>query len=564
MSPTEKKTPLMQKTASTMPGKRKPRHTPATKKARKKENFKPRSKDGQRPSREDRGSYSREDQPSNRNARKPYSKDGQKSFSGESRKSHSREGQKPRSRDIQNARADRDRLRDAAFDKARKSNSSGKTFEKDVVLSRLQSSTEEMESHETFQSMELNPKIVTELAKMGAATPFPIQEATIPAAMKGRDILGRGKTGSGKTIAFGAPLISKLANIGSVPRIPGTPRALVLAPTRELADQINRTIAPIAKSVGFFTATVYGGVPQRKQEIALNRGVDVVIATPGRLEDLINQRIITLREVRTVVVDEADHMSELGFIEPLRRILDQCEDSQKLLFSATLDKAVDSIVRSYLDNPFVYEVPGEDEDTSNINHRVLTLEPSERSAVLHRLVQGEGRSIIFVRTRVTAERLSESLTENGVPAARLHGDLNQAQRNRNLERFSKGSARVMVATDVAARGIHVDEVKMVIQLDLPEEYKTYLHRAGRTGRAGRHGEMISLVPAGRERKMRDLLGRAERKAEFFAVDSKSELLADLAGPIAPPPAATALDFGDSRFDNQTKGKKNLPKRHYRR
>jgi len=587
VTPTEKKTPLMQKTASTMPGKRKPRHTPAAKKARKKESFNPRSKEGQRPSREDRGSYSRNNQSSNRGDRKPYSRenqpsnrdgqknssrDGQKSFSGEGRKPYSRNGQKsyskdghkPRSRDIQNARAGRDRSRDAAFDNARKNNSSGKTFEKDVVLSRLQSSTDEMESHETFQSMELNPKIVTELAKMGAATPFPIQEATIPAAMRGRDILGRGKTGSGKTIAFGAPLISKLANIGSVPRIPGTPRALVVAPTRELADQINRTIAPIAKSVGFFTATVYGGVPQRKQEIALNRGVDVVIATPGRLEDLIDQRIITLKEVKTVVVDEADHMSELGFIEPLRRILDQCSDSQKLLFSATLDKAVDSIVRSYLNNPFVYEVPGEDEDTSNINHRVLTLEPSERSAVLHRLVQGEGRSIIFVRTRVTAERLSESLTENGVPAARLHGDLNQAQRNRNLERFSKGSARVMVATDVAARGIHVDDVKMVIQLDLPEEYKTYLHRSGRTGRAGRHGEMISLVPTGRERKMRDLLGRAERKAEFVAVDSNSELLAELAGPIAPPPAATSLDFGDSRFDNQSKGKKNLPKRPYRR
>ena len=533
MTPTEKRPPLMQKTLNTMPGKRKPRHNSAASKGRPKNDFKPKSK---------------------QHSGKPKFRDFQE---GRGRDSH-----RPKSKDIRKGRESRDRIREQAFANARKNNASGKTFDGDKVLSRLQSTAELIESHETFQSMGLHDKIVTELAKMGAAVPSPIQEATIPAAMSGRDILGRGKTGSGKTIAFGAPLISKLANIGSVPRVPGTPRALVLAPTRELADQINRTIAPIAKSVGFFTATVYGGVPQRKQEIALNRGVDVVIATPGRLEDLIKQRIITLEAVDTVIVDEADHMSELGFIEPLRRILDQCEGSQKLLFSATLDKAVDSIVKSYLSNPFVYEVPGEDADTANISHRVLTLDPRDRSAVLHRLVQGSGRSIIFVRTRTTAERLSESLTENGVPAARLHGDLNQAQRNRNLERFSKGSARVMVATDVAARGIHVDDVKLVIQLDLPEEYKTYLHRAGRTGRAGRHGEMISLVPTGREKKVRDLLGRAERKAEFYQVDPDSELLAELAGPIAPPPAATALDFGDSRFELLRK--KNLPNRSNRR
>lgn len=550
MSPTEKKSPQMQKTAKTVPGKRKPRHTPAGSKGRSNDGFKPRS------SKDSSG------KPKFRDFQEGRSRDGQKPRSNEGFKPRSKEGFNPRSKEIHKQRESRDRSRDQAFDNARKKSSTGKTFDGDKVLSRLTSTTEAVESHETFQSMGLHDKIVTELAKMGASVPFPIQEATIPAAMTGRDILGRGKTGSGKTIAFGAPLISKLATIGSVPRIPGTPRALVLAPTRELADQINRTIAPIAKSVGFFTATVYGGVPQRKQEIALNRGVDVVIATPGRLEDLIKQRIITLDEVKTVIVDEADHMSELGFIEPLRRILDQCEGSQKLLFSATLDKAVDSIVRNYLNNPYVYEVPGEDEDTSNIDHKVLTLDPKDRSAVLHRLVQGEGRSIIFVRTRVTAERLSESLTENGVPAARLHGDLNQAQRNRNLERFSKGSARVMVATDVAARGIHVDDVKMVIQLDLPEEYKTYLHRSGRTGRAGRHGAMISLVPKGRERKVRDLLGRAERKADFLEVDPRSEILAELAGPIAPPPAATSLDFGDSRFENVSK--KNLPKRPYRR
>lgn len=472
---------------------------------------------------------------------------------------------KARSRDD---RVERDQSRERSFSDARKSSSSGKSFEQDTVLDRLESiAREEVEHFETFQQMDLPEKLVTELAKMGAATPFPIQAATIPAAMSGREVLGRGKTGSGKTIAFGVPMITKLAAQGNQPRNPGRPKALVLAPTRELADQIETALKPLAKSVGFFTTCIYGGVPQRKQEIALNRGVDILIATPGRLEDLIAQRLITLDEVETVVVDEADHMSELGFIEPLRRILELTGDSQKLLFSATLDRAVDSIVKKFMKDPFVYEVPGEDQESSDITHRVLVIDPNERSAVLHRLVQGQGRSIIFVRTRVTAERLSESLTENGVPAARLHGDLNQGQRNRNLERFKSGAARVMVATDVAARGIHVDDVKLVIQLDLPEEYKTYLHRAGRTGRAGRSGDVISLVPAGRLRKVESLLQRADRQAEFTVVKPGSALLEELAGPISPPSAATSLDFGDSRFDNSTgnKGaKKQLRSKYQRR
>lgn len=459
-------------------------------------------------------------------------------------------------------RVARDNDRNQSFDKARTKSSSGKTFSQDVKLEKLQSE-QNVQNFATFQEMDLPERLTQELAKMGAATPFPIQAATIPVAMEGRDVLGRGKTGSGKTIAFGVPIVAMLAKGGNQPRPALKPRALIMAPTRELADQIDRTLSPLAKSVGFFTTTIYGGVPQFRQEQALKRGVDIAIATPGRLEDLMAQGLVDLSECQTVVLDEADHMCELGFVEPVTRILEATVGSQKLLFSATLDKQVANLVKKFLPNPFVYEVPGEVNETSDIDHVVLTLDPADRSKVFHRLVQGEGRSIVFVRTKVTAEALSQSLNDAGVPTARLHGDLNQSQRSRNLERFTNGAARVMIATDVAARGIHVDDVKLVIQLDLPEEYKTYLHRAGRTGRAGRSGTVVSLVPLGRTRKIEGLLDRADREAKYVHVTAGDPYVAELAGPIAPPPIVDGLDFGDSRFEtlNKSKVKKDLRAKH---
>jgi superfamily II DNA/RNA helicase len=245
-------------------------------------------------------------------------------------------------------------------------------------------------------------------------------------------------------------------------------------------------------------------------------------------------------------------MCDLGFIEPVNRILEATGTSQKLLFSATLDSEVAALVRKFMPKPFVYEVPGEVNESSDIEHRVLVIEPQHRSQVFHRLVQGSGKSIVFVRTKSTAEALAQSLNDSGVPTARLHGDLNQAQRTKNLERFTTGSARVMIATDVAARGIHVDDVKLVIQLDLPEEYKTYLHRAGRTGRAGRSGTVVSLVPLGRTRKAEGLLERADREAIYTQVAPGNPLIEELAGPIAPPPVVDSLDFGDSRFESMNK------------
>ena len=444
-------------------------------------------------------------------------------------------------------RMDRDRDRDRSFDGARKSNPNKKTFFEDQKLERLESvDASTVEIAGSFAELDLHPKLLVALEAMGVTAPFPIQAATIPAAIGGMDVLGRGKTGSGKTVAFTVPVITKLIAAGSVPRKPGKPRALILAPTRELADQIDRTANALAKSVGFYTACIYGGVPQRRQENMMSRGTDIVVATPGRLEDLMAQGIIDLSEVETIVVDEADHMCDLGFIEPVKRIMRACGDSQKLLFSATLDKEVDALVREFLPAPFVYEVPNEVNDTANIIHRVLTVDQEDRSQVLLRLVQGEGKSLIFARTKMTAERLSESLTAAGVPAARLHGDLNQNQRNRNLERFIKGHVRVLVATDVAARGIHVDDIALVVQVDPPEEYKTYLHRAGRTGRAGKEGTVITLIPRNRRRRMEDLLNRAERDGIFTEVRPSNPLLEELAGPIAPPPAQENLDFGDSR------------------
>ncbi|MEN9342429.1 MAG: hypothetical protein RIR24_16 [Actinomycetota bacterium] len=444
-------------------------------------------------------------------------------------------------------RLERDRDRDRTFEGARKSNPNKKSFFEDQKLERLESvDAATVDITGSFSDMNLHPKLLVALEQMGVSAPFPIQAATIPAAIGGMDVLGRGKTGSGKTVAFTVPVITKLIAAGSVPRKPGKPRALILAPTRELADQIDRTANALAKSVGFYTACIYGGVPQRRQENMMSRGTDIVVATPGRLEDLMAQGIVDLSEVETIVVDEADHMCDLGFIEPVKRIMRACGDSQKLLFSATLDKEVDALVREFLPAPFVYEVPNEVNDTANIVHRILTVDQEDRSKVLLRLVQGEGKSLIFARTKMTAERLSESLTAAGVPAARLHGDLNQNQRNRNLERFVKGHVRVLVATDVAARGIHVDDVALVIQVDPPEEYKTYLHRAGRTGRAGKEGTVVTLIPRNRRRRMEDMLNRAERDGIFTEVRPSNPLLEQLAGPIAPPPAQEDLDFGDSR------------------
>ena len=395
-------------------------------------------------------------------------------------------------------------------------------IQEDVVLERLEAkvvTASEVEG-KTFIDLGIGSNISRQLASMGAESPFPIQAATIPDVLAGKDVLGRGKTGSGKTIAFGAPLVERLMeNNGGKDRQMGRkPRALILAPTRELAQQIDRTVQPIARSVGLFTTTIVGGVPQYKQVAALQRGVDVIIATPGRVEDLVQQGRLDLSQVKVTVLDEADHMCDLGFLEPVQRILRETSDGgQKLLFSATLDKGVATLVNEFLVDPAVHEVAGEDQASSTIDHKVLLIEQREKRAIIRQLAGGDGKTLVFTRTRAFAEEMADYLEDAGIPATSLHGDLNQSRRTRNLQQLTSGRVNVLVATDVAARGIHVDDISLVIQADAPEEYKTYLHRAGRTGRAGKVGTVVTLINRNRRRKMDELLGRAEIDAESIDV-----------------------------------------------
>ncbi|WP_346730441.1 DEAD/DEAH box helicase [Leucobacter allii] len=386
-----------------------------------------------------------------------------------------------------------------------------------------------------FADLGLGGNIVRTLAELGAEHPFPIQAATIPDTIAGRDVLGRARTGSGKTIAFGAALVERLLKLKAegafagdpapaqerrqrgvrAPRRVGRkPKALILAPTRELALQIDRTVQPIARSVGFYTAQLVGGVPSDPQVHALERGIDIVIGTPGRVQDLVNRRKLDLREVRVTVLDEADHMCDLGFLEPVQRVLrDTVRGGQRLLFSATLDSGVSELVAEFLRDPAVHEA--EEAEAAAVQHRVLVVLREDKPRVLEELAASPGRILMFCRTRAFAEQLAERLAEAGVEVAALHGDLSQGRRERNLARFASGRTRVLVATDVAARGIHVDDVDLVVQVDPPEDFKTYLHRAGRTGRAGSGGRVITLIPRTRQQRTREMLAEAGITPEYF-------------------------------------------------
>lgn len=363
-----------------------------------------------------------------------------------------------------------------------------------------------------FGDLGLGSRIVDTIRELGAATPFALQAATIPVALTGRDVLGRGRTGSGKTIAFAAPLVERLLQMSKngVKRAIGrAPRALILAPTRELALQIDRTVQPIARSVGLFTTQVYGGVPLGRQIGALERGVDIVIGTPGRIEDLIARRKLDVSQVMISVVDEADHMSELGFIEPLERILSATSpNGQRLLFSATLDAGVSNIVRQFLRDPAVFEVAGENQESSTIDHQVWVVDQRDKRDMVIELARKGGKTLMFARTRAFAEELADMVDDEGIPAVSLHGDLNQARRQRNLDKLTSGRVSVLVATDVAARGIHVDDIDTVVQVDPPDDHKSYVHRSGRTGRAGKKGTVITLTTRARARRLMDLMKTA--------------------------------------------------------
>jgi superfamily II DNA/RNA helicase len=355
----------------------------------------------------------------------------------------------------------------------------------------------------SFDALGVPARLSTVLARQGIEVPTPIQAATLPDSMAGHDVLGRGRTGSGKTYAFLLPLVARLAGGPRPGR--GAPRALILAPTRELVGQIDAALAPLARAEGLTTRTVFGGVGQQPQVNALRRGIDVVVACPGRLEDLIGQGHCGLDDVEITVLDEADHMADLGFLPAVRRILRRTRrNSQRLLFSATLDKQVDALVREFLTDPVTHEADSVQAPIAEMTHHVLHVDREHRLPVLIDLASAPGRTVVFTRTKHGAKALARQLNRSGVPAVELHGNLGQGARTRNLDAFHSGRVAALVATDIAARGIHVDDVSLVVHADPPAEHKAYLHRSGRTARAGNAGTVVTLMTSEQVRDVRDM------------------------------------------------------------
>ena len=344
-----------------------------------------------------------------------------------------------------------------------------------------------------FAALGLPERIVERLAREGITSPFPIQTATIPDALAGKDVLGRGQTGSGKTLAFGLPLITRLLEAG-LQRRPRKPHALILTPTRELAMQISDALEPLVHVAGLRHKLVAGGLSYTTQINALNKGVDILIATPGRLNDLLERGAVEMDDIAITVLDEADHMAEMGFMAEITTSLDKIPaDGQRLLFSATLDRGIDALVEKYLTDPVTHSTNDATASVEGMDHHVLLIDPQHKKVITAEVANREGRTVVFCRTKLGADRIALQLREQGVMAAALHGGLNQGQRNRVLGAFRDGTLPVLVATDVAARGIHVDDVSVVLQVDPPADHKDYLHRSGRTARAGDKGTVVTLA-----------------------------------------------------------------------
>ena len=382
---------------------------------------------------------------------------------------------------------------------------------------------------DTFASLGVPAPLVAALARDGIVTPFPIQAVTLRDALDGADILGRAQTGSGKTLAFSLPLVAGLAGGHTMAC---RPRGLVLVPTRELANQVEAVLAPLARTMGLSVVTIFGGTSQHPQVAALRRRADIVVACPGRLADLIDQGHCQLGDVEITVIDEADHMADLGFLPVVRRLLDATPaDGQRMLFSATLDKAVDVLARRFLDRPARHSV---DPTTAPVDivHHLLGVTAADRVSVAAALAGGNKRTLIFTRTKRGAQKLTRQLNAARVSAVELHGNLAQNARQRNLAAFSSGAVRVLVATDIAARGIHVDGIDLVIHADPPAEHKAYVHRSGRTARAGAAGVVITLHTPEQTKDVRALMRKADVVPLTATVRPGSPLLASIAGPAA--------------------------------
>lgn len=380
------------------------------------------------------------------------------------------------------------------------------------------------------------PKNIAEvLAGQGIETPFPIQIDTLPDSLSGRDVLGRGKTGSGKTLAFSIPMVARLAPGHRGPKRGAMPRGLVLAPTRELATQIAATLQPIAEVLDLRVTTIFGGVSQQRQVKAIREGVEIIVATPGRLEDLMKQGLLNLNSVEVTVLDEADHMADLGFLPVVTRILSATPKSgQRLLFSATLDNGVSKLVDRFLSNQVMHSVDEETSPVAQMTHHVFeTNGPDTKMQLIKALASGTDRRILFMRTKHHAKKLAKSLTAAGIPSVDLHGALSQNARDRNLAAFSAGSVKVLVATDVAARGVHVDDVNLVIHVDPPAEHKAYLHRSGRTARAGAAGDVVTICLPTQRKDLSELLSKAKIKVTPIHVNAHSPEVVSLIGEVAP-------------------------------
>lgn len=411
-------------------------------------------------------------------------------------------------------------------------------------------------SSKTFIDLGVPAKIANVLSAQGIDAPFPIQVDTLPDTLAGRDVLGRGKTGSGKTLAFSIPMVARLS--ASAQRAPGArkPKGLVLAPTRELATQITNTLQPLAAAMNLRVTTIFGGVTQKRQVQAIRDGVEIIVATPGRLEDLMAQGLLHLDGIEITVLDEADHMADLGFLPGVTRILNATpRGGQRLLFSATLDNGVQKLVDKFLQNPVMHAVDEANSPVAQMTHHVFEAFDAEgKKRLVYALASGTGRRILFMRTKHHAKKLAKALTQAGIPAVDLHGNLSQAARDRNLEAFSAGHARVLVATDVAARGVHVEGVELVIHVDPPAEHKAYLHRSGRTARAGASGDVVTISLPDQRKDLAVLLSQAKISAKPQAVTDKSPEVIALIGEVAAyvkptAPAAPPKNTGKSTGQN---------------
>jgi superfamily II DNA/RNA helicase len=383
----------------------------------------------------------------------------------------------------------------------------------------------------TFADLGIAAPLVNALSKQGIMHPFPIQIATLPDALAGHDILGRGQTGSGKTLAFGLALLNNLN--GKVAK-PHKPLALVLTPTRELAQQIDEVLMPLARSIGHESVVVAGGMSYSKQITAMRRGTAILVATPGRLIDLLNKGEVQLDQLQITVLDEADQMADMGFLPVVKEILDQAKlDGQRLLFSATLDRGVDSLVRQYLKNPKTHSLQNDRASVSTMEHYVLVMNPSDKDDITNQVAARNGKTILFVKTQRGADRLADKLAHAGVPVGALHGGKSQAVRTRTLALFKETANAALVATDVAARGIHVDGISLVVHVDAPTDHKDYLHRAGRTARAGEAGTVVTLATTRQQKSIGGLTQRAGVTPKFVGVTPLSTELMKITGAQEP-------------------------------